>query len=67
VVAAGRPGRWQPPGAVLINSAAPGIGGGDAVADQLLAQQQIRKLALLNTRTQAHLGPSSGRSLPIEP
>ena len=35
----------------MIDGAAPGVGGGDAVADQPLVQRQIRELALLDART----------------
>ena len=41
----------QPPGGDVIDRAAPGVGGGDAVADQPLVQRQIRELALLGART----------------
>ena len=34
----------------MVNGAAPGVGGGDAVADQPLVQRQIRELALLGAR-----------------
>ena len=34
----------------MIDGAAPGVGGGDAVGDQLLVQGQIRELALLDSR-----------------
>ena len=45
----------QPPGGDVIDGAAPGVGGGDAVADQPLVQRQIRELALLDARAGAHL------------
>ena len=40
----------QPPGGDVVDGAAPGVGGGDAVADQPLVQRQIRELALLGAR-----------------
>ena len=40
----------QPPGGDVIDGAAPGVGGGDAVADQPLVQRQVRELALLGAR-----------------
>jgi hypothetical protein len=45
----------QPPGGDVIDGAAPGVGGGDAVADQPLVQLQVRELALLDARAGAHL------------
>jgi len=39
----------QPPGGDVIDRS-PGVGGGDAVADQPLVQRQIRELALLGAR-----------------
>ena len=45
----------QPPGGDVIDRGAPGIGGGDAVADQPLVQRQIRELALLHFRAGGHL------------
>ena len=53
-----RPGRQanrQPTGGDMVDRAAPGVGGGDAVADQPLVQRQIRELALLHFRAGAHL------------
>jgi hypothetical protein len=53
-----RPGRQedrQPPGGDMVHRSAPGVGGGDAVADQPLVQRQIRELALLHFRAGAHL------------
>ena len=34
----------------MIDSAAPGVGGGNAVANQPLLQGQVRKLAVLDPR-----------------
>ena len=52
----------QPPGGDVIDRAAPGVGGGDAVADQPLVQRQIRELALLDARAGAHLAGAAGRA-----
>jgi hypothetical protein len=51
----------------VVDGAAPGVGGGDAVADQPLVQRQIRELALLNARTGVRLGRSRWSGLAIEP
>jgi hypothetical protein len=40
----------QSPRCDVIDGTAPGVGGGDAVADQPLVQRQVRELALLSTR-----------------
>ena len=50
----------QPPGGDVIDRGAPGVGGGDAVADQPLVQRQIRELALLGARIGVHLGRGGG-------
>ena len=58
----------QPPGGDVIDSAAPGVGGGDAVADQPLVQRQIRELALLDARMPGRISAgAAGRGLGIEP
>jgi hypothetical protein len=54
-----RPGRQadrQPPGGDVIDGAAPGVGGSDAVADQPLVQRQVRELALLGARASGRAG-----------
>ena len=60
----------QPPGGDVIDRAAPGVGGGDAVVDQPLVQRQIRELALLDARTGRRLGRGGGPgprpSVPVE-
>jgi hypothetical protein len=45
----------QPPGGDMIDGAAAGVGGGDAIADQPLVQRQIRELALLGSRVREEL------------
>ena len=50
----------QPPGGDVIDSAAPGVGGGDAVADQPLVQLQVRELVLLDARIGERLGRGGG-------
>ena len=47
----------QAPGGDVVDGAAPGVGGGDAVADQPLVQRQIRELALLDARAGVHARP----------
>ena len=46
----------QAPGGDVVDGAAPGVGGGDAVADQPLVQLQIRELALVDPQAGAHAG-----------
>jgi hypothetical protein len=50
----------QPPGGDVIDRGAPGVGGGDAVADQPLVQRQIRELVLLDAPTGRRLGRRGG-------
>ena len=51
----------------MIDGGAPGVGGGDAVADQPLVQLQIRELALFDARAGAQAGRAAGRGLAAGP
>jgi hypothetical protein len=67
ILGAGRQADRQPPGGDVIDGAPPGVGGGDAVADQPLVQRQIWELGLVGLRIGCLSAGAPGRGLGIEP